>query len=152
MAWFAIAKNAIGFVVLLTIGVVSMNLLTAAQPSPSLPAISADLGSCSVLFTVRDGSGKPVSGATLSVRIAYGFMGVRKLDLETSTNTEGKARFDGLPNNLKKALFFRASKEKLTGTAFHDASRNCTAEHTIVMAPRKDVDQEPSPSTEPSEN
>jgi hypothetical protein len=113
-----------------------------SQPAPAVPVINADLGSCSVQFNVQDGAGKPVSGATMRVRIAYGFMSVRKLDLETSTNSEGKVRFEGLPGNLKRALFFRASKDKLEGTAFYDAAKNCAAQHTIVMVPKKEGPQD----------
>src|SRR5581483_935327 len=122
-----------------------------ATNSGSIPIIDAELGSCSVQFTAKDGAGKPVSGARLRVRIAYGFMGMRKLDLEVPTNAEGKARFVGMPGNLKKALFFRASKDKLTGTAFYDAARNCAAEHTIVMVPTKEEPESVSSeeSTEP---
>ena len=119
-------------------------------PNPAtIPLIDAELGSCSVQFTVKDGSGQPVSGAQLRVRIAYGFMGMRKLDLEVPTNAEGKARFVGMPGNLKKALFFRATKDKLTGTAFYDPARNCAAEHTIVLMPKKEEPESvPEESTE----
>jgi hypothetical protein len=115
-----------------------ITLRAQSQPTPTVPVINAELGSCSVQFTVQDGAGKPVSGARVRVRIAYGFMSLRKLDLETSTGSEGKVRFEGLPGNLKKALFFRASKDKLEGTAFYDAGKNCSAQHTIVMVPRKE--------------
>jgi hypothetical protein len=131
--------------------VIGLHSMVLSQQAPPMPVISADLGSCSVQFTVKDGSGKPVAGATLRVRIAYGFMGVRKLDLETSTNNEGKARFEGMPGNLKKALFFHASKDKLAGTAFYDAAKNCAAEHTIVMLPKRDESDSDS-SGEQTEN
>lgn len=133
----------------LILAICGMSAGSYSQQSPVVPVISADLGSCSVQFTVQDGSGKPVPGATVRVRIAYGFMAVRKLDLEISTNSAGKVRFEAMPGNLKKALFFRATKDKLTGTAFYDAAKNCTAEHTIVMAPRKeeaDTDSVNSPN------
>jgi hypothetical protein len=113
-----------------------------SQPTPAVPVINAELGSCSVQFNAQDGSGKPVAGATIRVRIAYGFLSVRKLDLETSTNSEGRVRFEGLPGNLKRALFFRASKDKLEGTAFYDAAKNCAAQHTIVMVPKKEEQPE----------
>lgn len=119
-----------------------------SQPAPAVPVINAELGSCSAQFIVQDGSGKPVSGATVRVRIAYGFMSFRKLDLETSTNTEGKVRFEGLPGNLKRALFFRASKDKLEGTAFYDAAKNCAAQHTIVMVPKKKEEPQDDAATE----
>jgi hypothetical protein len=133
---------------LLCLSIVGISAHSSSQQAPAIPAINADLGSCSVLLTLKDGSGKPVPGATVRVRIAYGFMGVRKLDLETATNTDGKVRFEGIPENLKHALFFRASKDKLAGTAFYDPSKNCAAEHTVVMLPKKDqTDQEESDSS-----
>ena len=121
--------------------VVASGVAFAYQSQP-VPVINAELGSCSAQFMVQDGSGKPVSAASVRVRIAYGFMSLRKLDLETSTNSEGKVRFEGLPGNLKRALFFRASKDKLEGTAFYDAAKNCAAQHTIVMVPKKEEPQD----------
>lgn len=123
---------------LLWVTLISLSAQSASQQVAAVPTINADLGSCSVLFTVKDGTGKAVPGATVRVRIAYGFMGVRKLDLETSTNNDGKARFQGMPSDLKRALFFHASKDKLVGSAFYDAAKNCAAEHTIVMMPKKE--------------
>jgi hypothetical protein len=40
--------------------------------------------------------------AKIEVRILYGFMNKRKFDLEISTNSDGKARIEGLPDKLKK--------------------------------------------------
>lgn len=121
---------------------ISASVVAFAYQSQLVPVINAELGSCSAQFIVQDGSGKPVSGASVRVRIAYGFMSLRKLDLETSTNSEGQVRFEGLPGNLKRALFFRASKDKLEGTAFYDAAKNCAAQHTIVMVPKKEESQD----------
>jgi hypothetical protein len=113
----------------------------AAKPNP-IPSISADMGNCSVLFTALTSDNKPVSDAKIRVRISYGFMGARRLDLEVGTNVDGKARFEGLPSNLKRALFFRAYKDKLRGTAAFDPAKTCTGEHTIVMTPARDQDEE----------
>lgn len=113
----------------------------AAKPN-AIPSISADMGSCSVLFTVLTSDNKPVSDAKIQVRISYGFMGTRRLDLEVGTNVDGKARFDGLPANLKRALFFRAYKDKLRGNAAFDPAKTCTGEHTIVMTPARDQDED----------
>lgn len=109
----------------------------AAKTNP-IPSISAEMGNCSVVFTVLTSGNKPVSDAKIQVRISYGFLGAHRLDLEVGTNVDGKARFEGLPSNLKRALFFRAYKEKLRGTAAFDPAKTCTGEHTIVMTPARD--------------
>jgi hypothetical protein len=137
------SKAILGF--LLWVTVMGFNPQSASQQIATVPTVNADLGSCSVLFTVKDGTGKAVPSATVWVRIAYGFMGIRKLDLETSTNSDGKARFEGMPSDLKRALFFHASKDKLVGTGFYDAAKTCAAEHTIVMMPKKEEPDAPNP-------
>jgi hypothetical protein len=91
------------------------------------------MGPCSVDFTVTDPSFKPVRDAKVRVRISYGFMGVRRLDLEVGTNVDGKARFVGLPNNLKRALYFYAEQGKLRGTSVNDAALKCKASHILTM-------------------
>lgn len=105
----------------------------SALPS-EVPQIDAGLGPCSVEFMLRQPNEKPAGNAKITVRIAYGFMGVRKLDLEVPTNSDGKARFTGLPDNLKHGLFFHASQGDLEGTGFVDPAKNCKAQHTIVLS------------------
>lgn len=112
-----------------------------AKPNP-IPSISADMGNCSVLFTALTSDNKPIPDAKIQVRISYGFLGAHRLDLEVGTNVDGKARFEGLSGNLKRALFFRASKDKLRGTAAFDPAKTCAGEHTIVMTPARDNDEE----------
>jgi hypothetical protein len=105
---------------------------TQAQPQP-VPAVDGGLGPCSVEFTTADGNGNVIGGATLRLHLAYGFAGVRRLDLEVTTNTDGKARFTGLPDNLKKGLFFRGFKDEREGTAFYEPKKNCQGKHTMVL-------------------
>lgn len=107
-----------------------------------IPAVDAGAGPCSVEFTVLDDHGKPVYGATINVRFAYGFMGVRKQDLQVGTNIDGKGRFTGLPAKIKEGtMFFRASKGNLEGTLFYDPSKNCTAQQGISLLPKHESDQ-----------
>lgn len=82
---------------------------------------------------MRDGKGEPVYAATIRVHIAHGFLGVRKTDLEVGTNVDGKANFVGLPEDLDKALYFRASKDGSKGTAFANPKKNCHSKHFIVL-------------------
>lgn len=104
-----------------------------AAEAHKVPAIDAGIGSCSVEFTVNDPSGKPVYDAKVRVHIAYGFMNLRKLDLEQGTNVDGKARFTGLPQKAKQPLEFTATKDNLQGSATYDPANTCRATHTITL-------------------
>jgi hypothetical protein len=58
--------------------------------------------------------GKPVYAATIKVHIKYGFGGMRRLDLEAGTNSDGKVKFAGLPDRVQRPpLEFHASKDQL---------------------------------------
>ena len=114
----------------------------AQTPDPhSVPAIDGALGPCTADFTINDSAGKPIYAAKIRVHIAYGFASVRKLDLEVSTNADGKARFTGLPNRVKRGLFFDASEGDRTASAFDDPSSTCQAQFTLAL--RKSSEQKP---------
>ncbi len=108
---------------------------STAPPTPPqpVPSIDGGLGPCSVEFTTKDGDGNVIGGSTLSLHVAYGFAGIRRLDLEVTANTDGKAKFTGLPDNLKKGLFFHGIKGDREGTAFYDPKKNCNAQHTMIL-------------------
>ncbi len=113
-------------------------LLTAAAlsqaPDPkSIPVIDGALGSCTADFIINDTANKPIYLAKIKVHIAYGFLSAHKLDLEVSTNVDGKARFTGLPNSVKRGLFFEASESDRSGNAFDDPSKTCQAQFTITL-------------------
>jgi hypothetical protein len=68
-------------------------LLSRAQvlaPREKVPAIDGGAGPCSIELTVRGMDGKPVYAPTVKVHIKYGFGGIRRLDLEAGTNSDGK--------------------------------------------------------------
>ncbi len=107
---------------------------TAPPVNPkTIPVIDGGIGPCSVGFTVNDSNGAPVYAAKIQVHIAYRFMNLHKLDLEVGTNAAGKARFTGLPDKPKQALFFRASEGDREGSAFDDPAKTCKAEFTIKL-------------------
>ena len=109
---------------------------TAATPSAdakAVPVMDGGIGSCSADFTITDNAGSPVYDAKIKVHIAYGFMYMRKLDLEQATNVDGKARFAGLPSRTKSGLFFEASQAGRTGEAFDDPDKTCKAQFTVVL-------------------
>jgi hypothetical protein len=108
---------------------------TAAETAAShtVPVIDGAIGACSANFTVTDDNAAPVYDAKIRVHIAYGFMYMRKMDLEVGTNIDGKARFTGLPARTKDGLAFQASKADRAGTAFADPSTSCKADLTLVL-------------------
>lgn len=107
---------------------------TATVPDPhAVPALDGGIGSCSADLTVTDSAGAPVYAAKVKVHIAYGFMNTHKLDLELSTNVDGKARFTGLPDRIKHGFYFRASEGDGTGEAFDDPTNTCKAQFTITL-------------------
>jgi hypothetical protein len=106
----------------------------AQNPDPrSIPVIDGAIGPCTADFTITDADNKPVYLAKIKVHIAYGFMSTRKLDLEVSTNIDGKARFTGLPDRVKRGLFFEASEGDRTGNAFDDPSKTCQAQLAVTL-------------------
>jgi hypothetical protein len=109
-------------------------LAQSTSPDPkTVPVIDGAAGPCSADFTITDAAGAPVYAATIQVHIAYGFMYVRKLDLQVGTNASGQARFTGLPDRTKQGLFFRASEGSREGSAFDDSTKTCKAEFTVVL-------------------
>jgi hypothetical protein len=108
--------------------------LPAQTPDPkSIPVVDGALGPCTADFTITDSNSKPIYLAKVKVHIAYGFLSARKLDLEVSTNVDGKARFTGLPDRVKRGLFFEASEGDRTGNAFDDPSKTCQAQFPITL-------------------
>ena len=107
---------------------------TPAAPDPhAVPVVDGAIGPCSADFTITDDAAHPVYAAKIKVHIAYGFMNTHKLDLEVGTNYEGKARFTGLPDRVKRGLFFEASESDRTGNAFDDPSATCKNQFTVVL-------------------
>lgn len=104
------------------------------QPAQDVPVLDGGLGPCSLELQVNDGSGKPLFGVKVDVHIAYGFMGVRKMDLEAQTNVNGRVKFTGLPAKVHNPpLEFKATKDQLTGLATTNPATECQAKHDIVM-------------------
>lgn len=116
---------------------IALVLATAAQaqsPDPkSVPVVDGGIGPCTADFTIAGTDNKPVYLAKIKVHIAYRFMSAHKLDLEVSTNVDGKARFTGLPDRVKRGLFFEASEGNRTGNVFDDPSKTCQAQFAITL-------------------
>ncbi len=105
-----------------------------AEKPPEVPAVNGGLGPCTADFTVSDNSNKPIYDAKIHVTILYGFMNKRKQDLEVGTNSDGKARFEGLPNKLKKKpLEFQVRSGQQTKSVAIDPETDCHANSTLIL-------------------
>jgi hypothetical protein len=108
-----------------------------AQQTPDphqVPVMDGEAGPCAIAFTVTDVKGAPVYDARIRVHMAYGFMGVKRLDLEAATNVDGKTQFKGLPEKVKGGtLIFRASQGKRDGSAIYDPAKNCSGQQSSII-------------------
>jgi hypothetical protein len=104
-----------------------------SKPTVPVTEISADLGSCVVEFNVTNMLGKPIYDAKIKTVIRYGFLNKRKLSLEAGTNSDGRARFVKMPNEVKNPLEFEASYGGDTATITWDPGDNCEAEYPILL-------------------
>jgi hypothetical protein len=104
-------------------------------PDPHrVPVMDGEAGPCSIAFTVTDIKGAAVYDASIRVHIAYGFAGVRRLDLEAATNVDGKTQFKGLPEKVKGGILtFRATQGKREGAASYDPSKNCSGQQSSIV-------------------
>jgi hypothetical protein len=127
-------KNLRVLIPLLALSISAFSQTAPARPDPQdVPVIDGGIGACSADFTVTDEAGAPVYAAKIKVHIAYGFMYARKLDLEVGTNADGKARFTGLPDRVKRGLFFEASEGDRTAEAFDDPATTCKAQFSLAL-------------------
>lgn len=128
--------------VLCFILVLATPLLSRAQAqNENVPVIQGGAGPCSIELIVRGADGKPVYAATVKVHIKYGFGGMRRLDLEAGTNSDGKVKFAGLPDRVQRPpLEFHASKDEVTGVAVFDPSTECKANREIALEKSKAPD------------
>lgn len=104
--------------------------------TPAIPKIDGGVGACSANFNVRDGQDKPIYDAQISVELRYGFMNVRKNDLQIGTDSSGKAEVTGLPNFPKKPLVFHIKTGTVAKTITDDPEAKCNASFDVVFAVR----------------
>ena len=116
----------------LVVGATPGHVLHAAPVD--LPVIKGELGPCSADFTVLDSNNKPLYDAKIHVTIFYGFMNKRRSDLEIGTNSDGKARIEGLPDKLKKPpLEFSIRAGDLTKSVTQNPATDCHASFNVQL-------------------
>ena len=104
----------------------------AETPTPDSAVIKAGLGTCAADFTVKDAAGKPTYAATIHVKLRYGFMNVKRMDLEVSTGSDGKARVEGLPAKAKP-LVYDIEKTGQKATAEQNVVTSCHGTYDISL-------------------
>jgi hypothetical protein len=106
---------------------------SAEEQAEKIPVIRGELGPCTAEFTVTDRDEKPLYDARIHVLIRYGFLGKRKSELEIGTNSDGKARFEGLPSRVRTPLEFRVRSGDLVHLLVHDPEADCQASFSVKL-------------------
>jgi len=114
--------------------VLALALAPAQSTNPQeVPVLKANLGGdCSADFIVRGADGQPAYNATIHVRVRYGFMSVKRSDLEIGTNADGKARIEGLPSKAKP-LAYEVTKDKTKAALEQNVADNCHATFDVSL-------------------
>jgi hypothetical protein len=113
------------------IAALALTLVQSANPQ-DVPVLKANLGNCSTDFVVRGTDGRPVYNATIHVRVRYGFMSLKRSDLEIGTNADGKARIEGLPSKAKP-LAYDIRKDAAAAAVTQDVEAMCTASFDVAL-------------------
>jgi hypothetical protein len=120
-------------IALLVAAALAQNPATPVEQPPDVTVMKAALGGmCTADFTVKDAAGKPVYGASVHVRVRYGFMGVKRADLDVGTSSLGKARVEGLPDKAKP-LEWEVQKEMKRASAEQLVESNCNAKFDVTL-------------------
>ena len=100
-------------------------------------------------FHVTDANQKPLYNATIDVKIKYGFLGLRRMELEVGTNGDGRARVTGLSSRIRKQpLAFRVWYHDAAKTVLHYPAVDCNKHYDVTL----DTKAESSPSPSPTGN
>jgi len=100
--------------------------------TPEVPMLDAKLGACSADFTVTDAGGAPIYDARIHVRIRYGPLAVKRMDLEIGTNSDGRARLAGLPPRARP-LVYDITKGTLKSTAGQELVKTCAGVFAVTL-------------------
>lgn len=108
----------------------------AQQPAAAVPqtaVLKAALGGiCSADFTVQDADGHRVYAAMIHVRVRYGAFGIKRADLEIGTDSDGKARIEGLPEKARP-LAYDIKKADKKASVEQDVAEKCQAKFEVSL-------------------
>ena len=97
------------------------------------PKVSADMGSCSADFHVTDVANKPIYNARVHTLIRSGVFGVKKLDLEIRTDSDGRASIINLPEVPKRPITFDVSSGTMTSMVAFEPDKQCRAKYEVAL-------------------
>jgi hypothetical protein len=122
-------------ILIFSISVFAPRLFSAQQApaSAEIPVVKGGAGSCSADFVVANASGQGVYNAKIVIQLKYGFMGLHRLDATVSTNFDGKARIEGLPQQIRKTAEFTVSLGEQSKTLPFDPLNECNARHDVTL-------------------
>ncbi len=124
----------IAFWMLATLFLSAAGARSVAGNPVDVPTINGGMGPCTAEFTVVDASNKPVYDAKVHLKVKYGFMSKRDTDLEVGTNSDGRARMEGLPEKLKKPpLEFTIRSGDATKSVTSDPAADCHPSFTVTL-------------------
>jgi hypothetical protein len=106
---------------------------TQAPQGVPLPVLVVDAGPCTAEFIIRDASGKGLYDAKITMQAEYGFLGLRKLDLNVGTNYQGEARVEGLPEKVRRPADFKITHGGREKIVPYDPVAHCYAQHNIIL-------------------
>ena len=136
----------LGLACIVAVGQTKDSTTSSSSASSMTPVMDGGAGPCSLELSIS-ANGKPAVAAHVWVHIVYGFGGIRKLDLDAYTGNDGKLKFTGLPDRVKRPpLKFRAAKNQLSGTAVYDPETECKTKLDLVLTPQKTTEEEPAAS------
>jgi hypothetical protein len=108
-------------------------VLSMTAMATDAPKISAELGSCSADFHVTDAAAKPIYNASVHTLVRSGAFGLRKLDLEIRTDSDGRASITGLPEVPKRPIVFDISNGALTSSVPFEPDKRCKAQFEVTL-------------------
>jgi hypothetical protein len=125
----------LGGLLLASIAVFASRSFSAPQTpaSSDIPVVKGGAGACTADFVVTDPSGKGIYDAKIRLQLKYGFGGFHRLDATVGTNVDGKARFEGLPEQIRKDADFTVSRGDQTKTLPYDPQADCHPKHEVTL-------------------
>ena len=104
----------------------------AQASATEIPLLNAGLGYCSASFTVKSADGSPAYAAVIHTKMRYGFMGIKRMDLELSTNSDGKATLKGLPTKARP-LAYEIYKNNQRAAVEQNLASKCEAAFDVSL-------------------
>jgi hypothetical protein len=134
LAGYPVARGRMALWMLAMLFLCGVGAQSLAGNPAAVPTASAGMGPCTADFTVVDTANKPVYDAKIHAKVKYGFMSKRDTDLEISTNSDGKARIEGLPIKLKKPpLEYTVQSGGVSKTVTNDPAAECHPYFNVTL-------------------